>query len=92
VNLIADAAEMTDEQLSHRLALIELRGAARELSLSSDRALVVAVGLDDHMRRVGDNAYFHSKFALIRRARQWPVFCVAYKGVIIAWREGEAQS
>lgn len=78
--------DMNADELLNRLAVIGVRGEARELTLAFPH-LVVMVGLDKNGRRVGDNCYFNDRMKLIRFGRRYPVFAIAYQGMIMAWRE-----
>lgn len=80
---------MSADELFNRIALIGVRGEARELTLAFPH-LVVMVGLDKMGRRVGDNSYFKDRMKLIRLGRKYPVFAIAYGGVIMAWREAQS--
>lgn len=80
---------MSADELFNRIALIGVRGEARELTVAFPH-LVVMVGLDKSGRRVGDNCYFKDRMKLIRFGRKLPVFAIAYQGVIMAWREAQS--
>jgi hypothetical protein len=83
------SAQMTDEQLKKRVALIELRGSARELSLAFPH-LLISLGLDESRTRVGDTAFMNTpglQAVLMQKAETLPVFVIASRGIILAWRE-----
>ena len=80
---------MSADELFNRIALIGVRGEARELTLAFPH-LVVMVGLDKMGRRVGDNSYFKDRMKLIRLGRKYSVFAIAYGGVNMAWREAQS--